>query len=1125
MADKRSFRHDFTLMHISRKNIPTGLAWLLAESARRPGLRVFICRDLRSYRLLSEETAFFLQDAPELLWRFPAWEMLPYDHVSPHREIVGERLSTLARLIREPEPSGILLTALPAWMQRIPPPEIISAHVWRISVGDQLDLGRLRTNLTLAGLQSVDRVMTKGEYALRGGLLDIWPATEELPLRLDLFGDEIESIRRFDPETQRSGEELSHFISVPVREVILDEAGRKRFSAAFRQRFPHLRKHSMLAAVSAGRSHPGIESLLPLAYERCCRLQDYLPDGAEIVADEDIERAREDFASQVRSQFELVRLSKAPVVAPQELYATETPVHAGQISGIGTISPPPDIIHHQHDKRPLHSLLSELRASLDEGWRIMLVAHGLGQQERMIEVVRELGIEICQCHGLHDFGQARLGTAIGLLASGFSLPRRKIILLTGRELLGQRLPRRRGKASTRTHAELFSSLRELKYGDLVVHEDHGVGRYLGLTSIEDNGIQADFLHIEYADQAAIHLPVEGLDRLHRFIGEETPSLDKLGSRRWKRTRERVRRDILALAHEIIALEARRKSHKRRPYRLQGDQLTAFEEFVARFPFEETDDQAKAIRETLNDLAAERPMDRVICGDVGFGKTEIALRAAFVVARSGKQVVLLAPTTVLANQHFSTFCERFAGMEFDIVGINRLQTRSQLENSLEKIRSGEADIVIGTHRLLSSDVRFRDLGLVIVDEEHRFGVSHKEKLKKLHEGIDLLTLSATPIPRTLNQALSGLRSVSIINTPPEEREAIRTMISSYDKGLVREAIRRELFRGGQIYYVHNHVKSIRRIASTLADEVPEAEIGIAHGQMSPSELDRQMLAFYEGKLHILVCTTIIESGLDVPNANTLIVERADLLGLAQLHQIRGRVGRSHHQAYAYFFTPPPQAMTREARQRLEAIAEHSELGSGFWLARRDMEIRGAGNLLGAEQSGHIDALGLDLYLELLSEALDEARGGEKPAHRPVEIHLNLSAILPPDYIPQIPERLALYRRLARADSDERIDELREEIIDRFGRMPAEAACCLNLARIRWRASAMRLNRLEADPERIRFDFSLDSPLDPEKLLARVQREPARYRLLPDGSLSLLGDFRDPDHRLKTCLHFLDELLAG
>ncbi len=1112
-------------MRPEQKLLPVGLAFGLAEAARGPGFHIHICRDLRTFRMLAEELAFFLQDIPDRLWRFPAWEMLPYDRVSPHREIVGERLATLSRLLREPHARGILLTALPAWLQRLPPAEIVTTHVWRISVGDHLDLGQIRINLSLAGMQATDRVLTKGEFALRGGLLDIWPAMEELPLRLDLFGDELESIRRFDPESQRSGEMLSDFISIPVREVILDETGRQCFLANFRKRFPHLRRHPMLAAVQAGRPHPGIESLLPLTYSHTCRLVDYLPGGTEITADPGIEQARTDFSERVRSQFELARLSREPVIAPQELYAIETPVTAKPVGQPEGIEAPPCIADFQDQARPLHGLIKQIDARLNQGWRILMVGHGLGQLERMREAIGELGIAPEECAGLHAFTRARIGASTGLLESGLGLRQQRIIILTGRELLGQRLPRRRGRGIGKTHAELFSSLRELKIGDPVVHEDHGIGRYQGLVSMQDGDAQVDFLHIEYADQTSIYLPVDGLNRLHRYSGADSPVLNKLGSKRWQRTRERAQRDTLALAHDIITVEAQRKTFSRQPYRLQKEQVPCFEEFIARFPFEETDDQAEAIEATLRDLEATKPMDRVICGDVGFGKTEVALRAAFIVAISGKQVALLAPTTVLANQHYSTFSERFAGTGIKVAGINRLQSRSELKRSVGEISSGKAGIAIGTHRLLSDDIRFSDLGLVIVDEEHRFGVKHKERLKQLYEGTDLLTLSATPIPRTLNQALSGVRSVSIIGTPPEDREAIRTMITAFDPHLVAEAIRRELFRGGQIYYIHNHVQSIRRIARDLADSVPEAEIGIAHGQMSPVELDRQMLAFYEGRLNILVCTTIIESGLDVPNANTLIVERADLLGLAQLHQIRGRVGRSHHQAYAYFFTPDPRVVTKDARQRLDAIAEHNELGSGFWLARRDMEIRGAGNLLGAEQSGHIEAIGLDMYLDMLSDTLAEVRGCEEPSMHAVDMHLNISAILPPDYIPQIPERLALYRRLAQASNDRQVNELMEEISDRFGRMPVEAGYCLVAARIRWRASAMRLKKLEAGFNDIRFSFSGESPLDTAQLLAKVQRNPERYRLQPDGSLSLLGDFTDPALRLRTCIGFLDELIGS
>ncbi len=1106
-------------------NVPpdqTGLAYRLSELARRPGLHVYICRNLRTYRTLSEELSFFLQDDKALLWRFPAWEVLPYDRVSPHHAIVGDRFATLARLIREPSPQGLVLTALPAFLHRIAPPEVIAAHVWQLKVGDTLDISKLKERLVLAGMQSADRVLVQGEFAARGGILDIWPATEDTPLRLDLFGDEIESIRRFDPETQRSGEQLEAFVSVPVREVILDEPGISRFAAAFRSRFPQLRKHPMLSSVLAGRPHPGIESLLPLTYEHTARLIDYLPDNAAMLAGNDINDERGRFAEQVRSQFEMVRFSQEPIISPQELFAVETNINAAPLPADVHTSPAPQIADFQGDKRPLHALLDKLSGQIKQGYRLLLVAHGPGQQERMLEACAEIQSEIAHCQGLHDLGTEPITTTIGFLDSGFALPDSKILVLTGRELIGQRLPRRRTKSTASIRADVFSSLQELQVNDPVVHEDHGVGRYLGLTSMQAGGAHADFLHIEYADETSIYLPVEELDRLHRYTGSDKPQLNKLGTEKWRRTRTRVQRDLLAMANELIAVDAVRRQHKRTPYTLQDDSLAAYEEFVARFPFEETDDQAEAIDAVLRDLALDTVMDRVVCGDVGFGKTEVAMRAAFTVAVKNRQIAILAPTTVLTNQHFSTFSERFAGTGITVAMLSRLQGKKETDRVLAGLKSGDINIVIGTHRLLAGDIAFSDLGLVIVDEEHRFGVRHKERLKSLYHSTDLLTLTATPIPRTLHQTLSGLRSVSIISTPPAEREAIRTMVSTFDETLAHEAIRRELYRGGQIYYLHNHVGSIERIAKRLSQGVPEAEIGIAHGQMRPAELDRQMLSFYEGRLHILVCTTIIESGLDVPNANTLIVERADMLGLAQLHQIRGRVGRSHQQAYAYLFTPDPHAMTRDAHERLDAIAQHNELGAGFLLARHDMEIRGAGNLLGVEQSGQIESIGLDLYMDMLRDAVNEANGMPPKPQQPLDIRLHVNAILPPDYIPQVGERLSLYRRIAKMSNDDGIHALFEELTDRFGKMPEEARFCLESARIRWRARRLALKRLEATPSGIRLVFSEDSPVDIAKLLQRVQQQPDRFRLTPDGSLILLEATDDTWLRLETCTGFLDEL---
>ncbi len=1115
------------MTQVPNQQTKTGLAWQLSQLARSDKLVIWICPDLRSYRQLVEELAFFLQDEPECLWRFPAWEVLPYDRVSPHHGIVGERFVTLGRLLATPNPTGLLLTALPAWLQRIAPQQSVAAHVWQLKLGMTLDISTLKSRLSEAGMVAAERVLASGEFASRGGLFDIWPATEITPLRIDLFGDDIESIRRFDPESQRSGEELAAFTSVPVREIILDNQGQEIFIAAFRARFPQHRKHPMLAAVQAGRPHPGIEALLPLAYEQTAQLADYLPDSAIIFSEVDIETHRLAFAGQVRAQFEMVRASSEPTISPQELFATETAVKAQTLTPYAieqAVS-----IHNFGQQQPLHAMREALQEKLDQGWKIRLIAHGPGQQERMLETCEELSDHIPLTDCLQQNTDELMTSTIGYLDTGFAIPDQKLLLLTGRELLGQRLPRKRSRSTTVLRADIFTTLAELKPGSPVVHEDHGIGRYQGLETIgDDDGDEkqfADFIKIEYADKTHIFLPVEELARLHRYSGDESPKLNKLGSEKWKRTRERVKRDLLSMASELIEVEARRSQNTRPPCQLQGLLKDSYEEFAARFPFEETDDQIEAIDAVLADLGRERPMDRLICGDVGFGKTEVAMRAAFVVAESGRQVAVLTPTTVLANQHYSSFSDRFAGTALKVELISRLQGKKASERISSELENGKIRIIIGTHRLLSDVFRFADLGMVIVDEEQRFGVKHKQKLKAMHASVDLLTLTATPIPRTLHQTLSGLRTASIISTPPAEREAIRTMVSSFDPHIANEAIRRELYRGGQIYYLHNHVKSIERITARLREDVPEAEIGIAHGQMPPAELDRQMMAFYEGRLHILVCTTIVESGLDVPNANTLIVERADLLGLSQLHQIRGRIGRSHRQAYAYLFTPDERAMTPVARERLQAIAEHSELGAGFLLARQDMEIRGAGNLLGAEQSGRIEEIGLDMYMDMLSDAVAEARGEMPKTAQQLDMYLGINAILPPDYVPQPGERLNLYRRIARAEDDHQITLLFEEMTDRFGRMPDEARHCLESARIRWRGQVLRLSAIKAGAQSMRFNFTADSPIEPASLFARVQSESNRFRLTPDGNLTLLGLPDDSRQALHDCVAFLDSLLKG
>jgi len=1099
-----------------------GLAWQLHQRAKDESLLVYICPDVRAYRRLSEEMSFFMQGRPQDLWLFPAWEVLPYDRVSPHQRIVGQRFATLSRLQREPAPRGVLLTSLPAWLQRIAPPASVAAHVWSLACGDQLDAVLLRSRLAEAGMMVVERVLAAGEFAMRGGVLDIWPAHIEQPLRIDLFGDEIESIRYFDPETQRSGESLTAFQSVPAREMIMDEAGRERFAAAFRARFPQHRQHPMLTTVLAGRPHPGMEALFPLAYDGTARLQDYLPQQHTVLAEADIMIQRDQFAARVRTQFEEQRHHGEPAISPQELFAVETPLTSEPFNP--PACPPPSRSDFESHNHALQRLLAELDTRLAEGWRILLVAHGVGQREHMREVMQPLVATIADCQGLHDWPKdADVACCIGYLQAGLQLEEQGILLLTGRELLGQRVSRRPRNARM-LRSDLFNSLAELKVGDPVVHEDHGVGLFQGLEGRSEGDDAYDVIRIEYAAGAQVFVPVESLDRLHRYTGEQLPVVSKLGSDKWKRTRERMERDLLAMAHELIAIDAERERAGRAPLQMEGVLRERYDEFSTAFPFEETDDQMAAITAVEQDLTAPRPMDRVICGDVGFGKTEVAMRAAFLIAASGRQVAVLAPTTVLANQHGHSFRERFNGTDISIEVLSRLQGVKETNRIDRELAAGAIRIVIGTHKLLSPRFQFVNLGLLIVDEEQRFGVRHKQALKYLQAGVDLLTLSATPIPRTLHQTLAGLRSVSTITTPPAEREAIRTSVSVYNRHLANEAIRRELYRGGQVYYLHNHVKSIERIVNQLREDLPEADIGVAHGQMNPTALDQQMLAFYEGRLNILVCTTIVESGLDVANANTLIVERADMLGLAQLHQIRGRVGRSHRQAYAYLFTPDERTLSSDARQRLQAIAEHSELGAGFMLARQDMEIRGAGNLLGAEQSGKMDEIGLDLYLDMLAEAVREAKGETVAALPDVTLSLGLNGVLPPDYVPQNGERLALYRRIAQAHNDGELRLLFEEINDRFGRMPDAARMTLELARLRWRAQSMLITAIRATAQGWSIHFTPQSPIDPVRLMQQVQQQPKRFRLTPDGHLTLLQLPALASERLKYCIEFLDSLLG-
>ncbi|MDQ6962988.1 MAG: transcription-repair coupling factor [Mariprofundaceae bacterium] len=1092
-----------------------GLSFELAHLARQKGFSVYICSNVKSYRLLAEELACFLQDSPELLWLFPAWEVMAYDRVSPHHAIVSQRLKTLQKLMHSQQATGLLITSLPAWMQHIAGPDIFE-HIHPLILHDKLDHQALEKKFLLAGMQPAQLVAHMGEFCVRQGILDLWTGTEKHPVRIRFDEkNRIQSMHYFEPSSQRTLDKCMQCTILPLREVVMDDNTRRQFIKAFSKRFPHLRDATILQQVKAKKACVGIESLLPLAYEGVGRLSDYLPDAYQLYGQDDLPTQQQSFAAQVRSRFEVSRHAKLPILAPEELYDLHRNIPSQHFSSSLTIEAAPQLKNHS----AVSVFMQHLWQYMDEGWSLCLLAHASGQQERMIEqLCQHIPLDVHDIECLSNIAacqQTRFSSTLAYIDQGFMLKKEKRLFLTGRELLGQHLPRRQSK---RIQADVFDSMQSLQENELLVHEQHGMGRYLGLITMEER----DFLHLAYARDSSLYVPVEDMHLLHRYGSQMDIKLDRLGHERWKKRKEQVEKDILAIATELIATDsARKKLTRERPTHDQSDDA-AYEQFVARFPFEETEEQLAAIRDVEKDLRSPHLMDRVICGDVGFGKTEVALRAAFMVAQQGRQVAVLAPTTVLANQHESSFMERFAGTGLEVAILSRLQSRKEITACLKAMQEGLIDIVVGTHRLLSQDISFSDLGLVIVDEEHRFGVKHKEKLKRLYRQADLLSMSATPIPRTLHQSLSGLRSVSIISTPPTEREAVMTLVAEHDESMIQDAIRRELYRGGQVYYLHNHVNSIGRVAQDLRELIPEAEVGVAHGQMSATQLDERMLAFYEGQLNILVCTTIVESGLDVANANTLIVERADKLGLSQLHQLRGRVGRSHRQAYAYLFTPADEVLSDDAKSRLDAIQRHTELGAGFALARHDMDIRGVGNLLGTEQSGRIDAVGLELYMDMLNQALHEE---QDPQNIDLDIDLHVHAILGQQYIPQTEQRLALYRRIAKITSDEQVDALHDEMFDRFGALPQAAKCCLQAAKLRWRARHLQLNTLDVATTQTRFGFSPDSPVDRMKLMTLLQTQPKMFHLHPQGDLLLMHHDHDDHVRLQQCCQFIDEQLKG
>ncbi|MFZ1833458.1 MAG: transcription-repair coupling factor [Pseudomonadales bacterium] len=1121
--------------------LPGTDALALAMAARaHPGMVAVVSGDSAAAERLEDELRFFLgNDTTKPVLRLPDWETLPYDRFSPHQDLVSDRLLALSRLA-DAQPA-ILIVPIATLMQRVAPLAFVSAAALALQPGQNLSIARLRTTLDRAGYRVTDTVFEHGEFAVRGSIVDLFPMGLDAPVRIELFDEEIVTLRRFDPETQRSLDILDALRLLPGREFPFHDEAITAFRRRWHERFDN--DHRLCPDyqdICQGIAPGGIEYYLPLFFEATATLFDYLA-GETLLCVEDTVREQTDRVWQsVRDRHESLGSDiTRPLLGPAEIYlppdglrrelkrftrigfsAGPQPERAG--AGNFSVSPLPEA-PGRAVQEPLARVTQILGLDVP---RILFCADSPGRREMLHELLTRAGATVQPLDSWDAFigGSARCALVIAPLGDGFVLDDPALAVVAESALFGRRVLQRRRRARAGESWEAsIRNLSELNVGVPVVHIEHGVGRYLGLQALDVDGQRAEFLCIEYAEGAKLFVPVTALDMVNRYSGIDTEQvpLARLGSDLWQRARRKAEEKIRDVAAELLEIHARRESRPGHAFTHPG---IAYENFAASFPFEETADQLGAIDAVLEDMCAPRAMDRLICGDVGFGKTEVAMRAAFVAVHGGKQIAVLVPTTLLAQQHFETFSDRFAELPVTIETLSRFKSGSEQKAILQRVARGEIDIVIGTHSLLQADVAYRDLGLLVIDEEHRFGVRQKEQLKALRSTVDILTLTATPIPRTLNMAVAGLRDLSIISTPPARRLAVKTFVQRQDNSLVKDALSRELRRGGQVFLVHNEVKSIARRAAELSALLPEARIGVAHGQMRERELERVMSDFYHKRFNVLCCTTIIETGIDVPSANTIVIERADKFGLAQLHQLRGRVGRSHHQAYAFLLTPDERSMTPDALKRLDALAGTESLGAGFLLATHDLEIRGAGELLGEEQSGQIQAIGYSLYMELLGRAVAAIRAGRMSdtelAFRPaIEINLRVPALIPDDYLPDVHNRLIMYKRLASAACDAELDGLQSEMIDRFGALPPGTRNLLRIARMRVRCQGLGVARIEASATGGVVEFTADTAVAPLTIVDLVQHDPRRYRL--DGGTRLR--FVEALEEVSTRIAFVEDLM--
>ena len=1086
---------------------------------------------------------------------FPDWETLPYDTFSPHQDIISQRLATLYQLSRMQ--SGIVIVPVTTLMQKLGPRQYIEGNTLLIKKGDRKDLHRIRQDLEAAGYRNVEQVMEHGEFSARGAILDLFPMGSRQPYRLDFFDDEIDEIRIFDPDNQRSKDKVDLIDLLPAHEFPTDKAGINLFRSQYREQFTGtIHKDSIYHQVSNGILPPGIEYYLPLFFNETNTLCDYLATETLVFISGDIEKSLEHHWHDIEYRYEDRKYDPTrPLLPPAQLFLNSEQLFtaikpfdrvtiksqkAEETSSIKAnqvyfdISSLPDVTINHKLKKPFELLESFINDD-NAPSKVLFVAESQGRRESVLELLHRDQITPKIFENLESFisSDDKLGITVNALSQGFIFgqqtnSKNAVALITESELLGDRVQqsRRRTKQQDVQADAIFKNLAELSIGQPVVHIEHGIGRYLGLQTLETGGITTEFLMLSYANDAKLYVPVASLHLISRYSGADADHalLHKLGNDTWSKAKKKAAEKVRDVAAELLDIYAKRASKKGLSFTLDKED---YQSFTDSFGFEETIDQEQAIKAVVNDMVAPQAMDRLVCGDVGFGKTEVAMRAAYVAATNSKQVALLVPTTLLAQQHYENFRDRFANWPVTIEVLSRFKSAKEQKEIIAKVEAGQIDILIGTHKLLQNTIKYKELGLLIVDEEHRFGVKQKEKIKQLRANVDILTLTATPIPRTLNMAMGGMRDLSIIATPPAKRLAVKTFVRQKDEALIRESILRETLRGGQVYFLHNNVDTIEKTAADIQELVPEAKIIIAHGQMRERELERIMSDFYHQRYNVLVCTTIIETGIDIPSANTIIIDRADHLGLAQLHQLRGRVGRSHHQAYAYLLTPHEKRMTKDAKKRLEAIASLEDLGAGFTLATHDLEIRGAGELLGEEQSGSMSQVGFSLYMDMLDQAVAALKEGKQLSLDQVmseqtEIDLRVPALLPDDYIFDVSLRLSLYKRIASCKDKQSLDDIQVELIDRFGLLPQATKNLVQIAKLRLKAENIGISRIEASEKGGSIEFSDNTKVEPMKIIGMIQKQPTVYKMEGANKLKFVKQNKDTQARFTLVSTILSEL---